>query len=76
MLLQAVKYYPHCFLTLPASDCIEDIHLTCSDVRPAYVSVTEAIKRDFGIQTKQDSTETFRIKNEAYGNPSDGIYTI
>ena len=63
-------------LTLPASDCIEDIHLTCSDVRPAYVSVTEAIKRDFGIQTKQDSTKTFRIKNEAYRNPSDGIYTI
>ena len=32
--------------------------------------------REISYPNKTDSTETFRIKNEAYRNPSDGIYTI
>lgn len=53
-----------------------DLKLHCPNVRPAYVSVTEATKKGFGIQTAHDDSGTYFIKSEAYKTPETGTYVI
>ena len=61
-------------LVLPSAGL--DLKLLCPNVRPAYVSVTEATKKGFGIKTTQDDSGTYFINSETYQTPETGTYVI